>query len=157
MDKGAEFSKCGKYRYVLWRIWDPSKPIAMCIGLNPSTANADQDDNTIEILMKALHANGYGGLKMTNLYALISPNPKDLVCADPLGNNDQWLLTTAYGCQQIIYCWGAFKRIEARVRKIRDMFPTAKCFGKTANGSPWHPRATTYAGIKPTEIKLIDY
>lgn len=44
---GAEFSKCGKYRYKLWRIWDNTKPLAMCIGLNPSTANAYDNDQLL--------------------------------------------------------------------------------------------------------------
>jgi hypothetical protein len=46
--RGAEFSPCGKYRYALWRIWDFKKPLAMFIGLNPSTADASKDDPTIK-------------------------------------------------------------------------------------------------------------
>ena len=66
MKKGAEFSKCGKYRYVLWRIWDESKPIAMCIGLNPSTANHETNDPTIRQLIDRLEYLGYGGFKIKN-------------------------------------------------------------------------------------------
>lgn len=31
---GAHFSECRKYRYSLWRIWDPEKPCVAFIGLN---------------------------------------------------------------------------------------------------------------------------
>ena len=40
----AKFSACRKYRYALWRNWDESKPYAMIIGLNPSTADENEND-----------------------------------------------------------------------------------------------------------------
>jgi hypothetical protein len=43
----AKFSACRKYRYALWRTWDESKPSAMIIGLNPSTADENENDPTI--------------------------------------------------------------------------------------------------------------
>ncbi|QBE68839.1 protein of unknown function DUF1643 [Synechococcus sp. WH 8101] len=35
----AIFSDCRTYRYALWRLWDDSRPCAMFIGLNPSSAD----------------------------------------------------------------------------------------------------------------------
>ena len=52
--KGADFSNNGKHRYRLWRIWDETKPYALCIGLNPSTANSEKNDPTINILIKMM-------------------------------------------------------------------------------------------------------
>ena len=66
-NSGAEFSKCGKYRYKLWRIWNTELKLAMCIGLNPSTANANKNDQTISYLIKMLSILGYGGFYMMNL------------------------------------------------------------------------------------------
>lgn len=164
MIKTSEFSQCGKYRYLLTRIWDENLPIAMCIGLNPSKAGrkkkdgTEEDDQTISRLIKTLTALGFGGLKMTNLYGFIATKPKILLAQpDPVGSNDAWLQTTAYGAQEIIFCWGSFKRIEYRVKRVREMFPSAKCFGKNKNGSPWHPLAMMYDGLKTTEATLIDY
>src|SRR5882762_11798759 len=111
MTKSAIFSECGKYRYLLSRDWSEGK-IAMCIGLNPSNASADKDDPTIRLLIKTLTILGFGGLRMTNIYAYISSKPSVLFeVPDPFGQNDAWLQTTAYGCQEIIFCWGNFKGI----------------------------------------------
>lgn len=155
MIKSAEFSECGKYRYVLTRIWHDSKKIAMCIGLNPSTANEGHDDPTILRLISTLDILGYGGLKMTNLYGLISSKPEALQsCPDPLKENDKYLLTTAHTVQDIIFCWGTFKQAEYRARKVIQLFPDGKCFGKNKNGSPWHPLAMMYKGLKANQAKL---
>lgn len=158
MEKGAEFSSCGKYRYALWRIWDESKPIVMCIGLNPSNANRDKDDPTIRILIDTLIELGFGGLRMMNLYALISSKPEVLSSSpDPIGENDKWIETVAYTCQEIIFCWGSFKQCYYRAKVMRKLFPDAKCFGKTSNGSPLHPRALHYKGIKPIDVRLLRF
>lgn len=61
MNKGAMFSKCRKYRYVLWRIWDDDKPRVMFIGLNPSIAGAIIDDPTIRKVIGFAKRWGFGG------------------------------------------------------------------------------------------------
>jgi hypothetical protein len=142
--KGATFSDCGKYRYSLWRIWDESKPLAMCIGLNPSTANEADDDKTIQNLISVLWSYEYGGFYMCNLFALISPHPEDLrACPNPIKDNDKHLQEIAAKCSDVIFCWGAFKQAEYRAKKIIPMFPRALCFGKSASGKPFHPLAAT--------------
>ncbi len=44
IEKGQLFLDCNKYRYSLWRIWNKEKPIFTFVGLNPSTADHEQDD-----------------------------------------------------------------------------------------------------------------
>ncbi len=160
MIRTAEFSEDKQYRYQLSRIWDETgeKKIAMCIGLNPANAGAAIDDNTIRILIGSLRHLDYGGLKMVNLYALITPKPAELFNhPNNLGANDGWIQTTAYQCQEIIFCWGAFKNAVHRAKNVMAMFPDAKCFGKNNDGSPWHPRAMTYAGIKYDQARLMKF
>lgn len=154
---GADFSNCGKYRYKLWRIWDESKPKAMCIGLNPSTANATKPDPTITNLIKMLKLLGYGGFYMTNLFAWISPNPKDLLsCDDPLGNNENVLSEVEQICDDVIVCWGNFKEAEDRIKDVLPRYPNALCFGVNQNGTPAHPLAMMYQG-KTKNPKLTTY
>lgn len=153
MLKSAVFSEDGKYRYLLSRDWAEGK-IAMCIGLNPSNANAEKNDPTINILIKTLTSLGFGGLRMVNLYAYISSKPSKLFeVADPQNENDAWLVTTAYGCQEIIFCWGSFKNIEYRAKKVMEMFPSSKCFAKNTNGTPLHPMAIMWQGLKINELQ----
>lgn len=158
-NSGAEFSECGKYRYKLWRIWDDSLPKAMCIGLNPSTANANKNDQTISYLIKMLTILGYGGFYMMNLFAWISSNPDELLyCIDPLGDNDEKLKEVAAICDDIIVCWGGFKQAEKRIMEVLPNYPNAKCFGVTANGKPFHPLAMMPRnGRDPNNPKLTEY
>ena len=148
LNAGADFSKCGSYRYKLWRIWDESLPIAMCIGLNPSTANVVKTDPTITNLTKMLKILGYGGFYMMNLFAWISSKPADLLtCENPIGENDTKLKEVATICSEIIVCWGNFKQAKERIKEVLPNYPYAKCFGKTQSGKPFHPLAMMYAGL----------
>lgn len=144
---GADFSECRNYRYALWRIWDQSKPRVMFIGLNPSTANSDTDDQTIQNLRRILIKLGYGGFYMMNLFAWISSKPKELLtCENPIGENDSKLKEVAALCSEVIVCWGAFKQAGERIKQVLPNYPNAKCFGKNKNGTPMHPLALMYNG-----------
>jgi hypothetical protein len=158
MIKSAEFSECGKYRYLLTRIWNDELPYAMCIGLNPSKAGSEKDDPTIARLTSTLQYLNYGGLKMVNLFGLISSKPSALTeCPDPLKDNEKWIATTAFTVQDIIFCWGSFKQAAYMAKKVIHTYPDGKCFGKSKDGSPWHPLAMMYAGIQTNQAKLVKY
>ncbi len=159
--KGADFSNCGNYRYKLWRIWDEKLPKAMCIGLNPSTANAEKDDATIRILIKVLGKLGYGGFYMMNCFAFITSKP-ELLQHNPMSDewNNNTLTVVASECADVIFAWGTFKIIKetGRDKELQEMFPNAKCFGVNNDGSPFHPRALNYikGGLEnPTLTKYL--
>lgn len=147
MKKGAVFSEDRKYRYVLYRIWDYTLPRLMCIGLNPSTAEEDRNDPTINHLVSIATKLGFGGFYMTNLFALVSPNPEDLRrCPDPVKENDEYLKFAFEQSEVVVFCWGNFKQAEYRAKVMKQLFPSAKCFGKNKNKSPMHPLALMYNG-----------
>jgi hypothetical protein len=157
INAGAEFSDCCLYRYKLWRIWDDTLPLAMCIGLNPSLATGTKSDPTITNLTKMLKKLGYGGFYMMNLFAWISPNPKDLLsCKDAIGENESKLKEVENLCKEVIFCWGNFKLADDRVKKVLLNYPNAKCFGKTLSGKPRHPLSMLYAGLS-NEPTLTNY
>jgi hypothetical protein len=139
--KGAHFSTCHKYRYFLMRQWSDA-PMVMVIGLNPSTADSDDDDPTISNLKKLLEPLGYGGVYMTNLFAIISTDPEYLRSyPDPVGDNDDWLGIIRVRCQHVVFAWGSFKQAEYRAKKVISRFHDAYVFGLTKKGKPLHPLA----------------
>lgn len=137
---GAKFSDCRKYRYALWRIWDESKPLVMFIGLNPSTANEDSDDRTIEAVTDMAKNQGFGGFYMMNLFAYVSTDPDHLLLPEARDAvNDDYLKTISAKCQRIIFAWGNFKQAKQRSKEVIPMYPEAYCLKFTKDGSPWHP------------------
>ncbi len=139
IDSGAGFSLNRKYRYVLWRIWDNSKPFVMFIGLNPSTANEATDDPTIRRVVSFANRWGYGGVYMTNLFAFVTAYPEKLKeCDDPLGANNKWLKEFAKKCERIIFAWGSFPESKERAKEVMQLFDGyALMINK--DGSPRHP------------------
>lgn len=156
MDKqGALFSDDLRHRYVLWRIWNPRKRIALCIGLNPSTANKSTNDHTR--LMQTLVKRNYGGMQVVNLFTLISPSPESLLNPSSIGDEKTDMgIIFAYslGCDDVIFCWGTFDEAKERAKKVIEWFSNALCFGVNKDGSPWHPMALMYAGLKPDKARL---
>lgn len=158
MNTGAEFSEDKKYRYKLWRIWDESKPMVMCIGLNPSNANEGKNDPTINNLISVLTKLGYGGFYMMNIFAVVSSNPKYLLtCVDPFGENTKHINQVANPELDVIFCWGDFKQVGDYNEIYLQRFPEAKCFGKNASGSPLHPRGMTYIKGMLENPQIIKY
>ncbi len=140
MTKGAIFSDDRTFRYVLFRIWNDQLPKVAFIGLNPSTANETEPDNTITKVKKIAEHNGFGGFYMLNLFGLVSKNPDDLLtCDDPVRLNDSFLKEYSKNVEAIIFCWGAFKQSKIRAEAVKKMFPEALCIKHTKDGSPWHP------------------
>lgn len=140
-NNGAEFSSCGKYRYVLWRIWDDSKPKVMFIGLNPSTANQTTNDPTIRRVCQIARHNGFGGVYMCNCFAFVSPDPRMLIVEDPGLENYKTLISVAKGCAGVVFAWGNFKAVTENKMDVMlmNMFPNAKALAINKNGSPKHP------------------
>ncbi len=139
-DSGAIFSKDRKYRYVLWRKWDNNKPMVMFIGLNPSTANEDEPDNTIIRISKFTKAWGYGGFYMLNLFTFITTYPKELKNSKNSKQVSIWYLKKyAKMSEMIVFAWGEFKEAREFSKQVIEMFPDAYCLFKNHDGSPRHP------------------
>src|SRR6266436_6577265 len=92
MRSDACISRCGTYRYALWRRWAPG-PQVLFVMLNPSTADRQRNDPTIRRCIGLAAAWGYGALAVGNLFAFRTPSPKVLKrAARPVGRaNDRWL------------------------------------------------------------------
>lgn len=140
MEKNAKFSDCGKYRFWLSRTWDDSLPKLQLIGLNPSTANAIDDDATIESIIRIAKSNWYGGIVMTNLFAYIATKPEDLIIDPEFQSKNNFVLKAVkIDCDDVCFCWGAFKVAKQRALEVIAMFEDPICFAKNKDGSPRHP------------------
>src|SRR5690606_19643797 len=114
--KGAVLSPDGRYRYQLWRTWDGAKAALGWVMLNPSTADASDDDPTIRRCISRAKAEGYGGILVCNLYAYRTPSPAVMWDAERKGidivgpENDSYLKAMWVDCDVVVAAWGAGAR-----------------------------------------------
>ncbi|HCG6550620.1 TPA: DUF1643 domain-containing protein [Vibrio parahaemolyticus] len=141
MKKTAKLSDCRTYRYELWRTWDDSKPYAMFIGLNPSTADETEDDPTIRRCINFAKSWGYGGLCMANLFAYRATQPEDMKrTSDPIGNqNDETLILLAQNAGVIVGAWGNDGVFLNRSEDVRALIPDLSVLKVNKSGEPAHP------------------
>lgn len=139
----AVLSPCGIYRYRLERQWDSGLPKVAFVMLNPSTADADQDDPTIRRCINFAKSWGYGGLVVGNLFALRSTDPKALYNHDaPVGpENDAYLTRIAGECHQVVAAWGTHGAFGERGAEVAKMLNghNLTALKLTVAGFPGHP------------------
>lgn len=143
---GATFSPCGAYRYRLWRRWSDGPTIMYC-GLNPSTADATEDDPTVKRCIARARDLGYGGMYMMNLFAFRATDPQIMKMSDdPVGpDNDRNLVDVAMECETRIACWGVHGSFRDRAIQVMDIVHCEwKCLGVTKGGYPRHPLYCPY-------------
>jgi hypothetical protein len=139
--KNAILSSDRKYRYVLSRIWDDSKQAVMMVGLNPSTADENEDDPTVARCINFAKSWGYGGIYMLNLFAVRTPKPKKIYKADePIGSeNDKYLKEYSQKCDKIICAWGNDGSYKNRSNEIKSNFSHLYYLKINKSGEPAHP------------------
>ena len=146
MKTAAVISKCGTYRYLLTREWDSTKPTCVFIMLNPSTADATEDDPTIRRCIGYARREGCGSLKVVNIMAFRATNPRNLPKDHKaLGpKNSEYLhRVTEQADGPIIAAWGGNKAATRYVPNLLKAFEARgiklQCLKKTKDGSPGHP------------------
>jgi hypothetical protein len=147
---GAVISDCGRYRYTLTRVIPQPvrwvKP-ALFIMLNPSTADATEDDPTIRRCIAFAAREGCTRLTVVNLFALRATDPAELArAADPIGpENDRHIreqIGTHHAFGRIFVAWGAHPIARMRAEWVRQEFAQVFdlcCLGTSKFGAPRHP------------------
>lgn len=135
----------GEYRYRLWRSWAPARGRCVFVMLNPSTADASQDDATIRRCVDFVTRWDFGCLDVVNLYALRSTDPKSLRShADPIGpRGDIAIEDAVQGARRVVAAWGT-NATAARHRSVlaalrRTVPDVLVHLGLTKAGFPRHP------------------
>lgn len=144
MIKLADISECGKYRYSLSRIWDESLNTIFFVMLNPSTADASEDDPTIRRCIGFAKLLGFGSLTVNNLFAYRSTDPKNLRTAiSPIGPENDKTILALQPSSTVICAWGAygglFRRDQSVIRLLKTCGVEPKVLKLTAAGHPCHP------------------
>lgn len=134
---------------LLPRARDPEHVRAVFVMLNPSVANAFKPDPTISRCVGFAQRWGADILEVVNLFAFISPHPKDLRIATDRGDGPAAtaeLLDACAGAARVILAWGNVeRRFSARVAEVCQALAErgirAECFDVTGEGQPKHPSA----------------
>jgi hypothetical protein len=149
----AVFDGTGSYRYVLVRQWGHG-PVALVVMLNPSTATARDDDQTIRRCTAFARREGCGAVVVLNLFALCSTDPRLLLeHPDPVGRVNDLVLRAAAALATapeeplsggpVIVAWGAGGQLAGRDRAVVELLTGAGldllCLGVTGDGYPRHP------------------
>lgn len=149
----AILSPCSVYRYELRRVWNPNDPMVCWVMLNPSTADAEQDDPTIRRCMGFARSWGYGGIVVVNLFAVRATDSQFVVDhPDPVGpDNDQHLSRVAAEVPELVCAWGAHRMVEQRSGHVLGLLAAqgviSSCIGVTKDGSPRHPLYVRSAAV----------
>ena len=149
VDHGATFSECRRYRYLLWRGWSTGRPAVAFVGLNPSTADGEEDDPTIRKCVTFARAWGFGRVFVLNVFAWRATESLRLLgVEDPVGReNDATIAATVRAAACVVMAWGRFPRLRSilgdRVvvvrRLLREHARDAGHLGLNGDGSPRHP------------------
>lgn len=135
LDSGASFDATGAYRYRLWRRWAQG-PSVCFIMLNPSTADAEQDDPTIRRCIRFARDWGYAALDVVNLFAYRATDPRTLRgVADPIGKDNARAVAEAVAAASLtVAAWGAWP-----VATHPTTDGPLHCLARNRDGSPKHP------------------
>ena len=139
-----------EYRYILGT--RGQKPL-ICIGINPSTAQPDDLDNTLKSVQRIALGNGYDSFLMFNVYAqrATDPDAMEKVC-NPLlhrENMEAFRYVLSLSDSPAIWAaWGAVIEKRGYLKDcVRDMLDIGRqysaqwyCAGAiTKKGHPHHP------------------
>jgi hypothetical protein len=138
------FSRCRRWRYLLWRRWSEG-PVANFLMLNPSTADEFKLDPSCTRARNYAERWGYGALIVTNIFGWRSTDPAALrVVKDPVGRgNDRAILKAATESKIVVCAWGNhgehLGRGAAVLKMLRAQNLPVHCLKLNAAGHPAHP------------------
>ena len=140
---GARFSRCRRWRTLLWRRWDESRPAANFLMLNPSTADELQLDPSCTRAYNFARLWGFGSIVITNLFAWRATDPGDMKAArDPVGRgNDAAIVRAAREAAIVVCAWGNHGAHLGRSQKVLRLLQDLPLHVLKLNGGgePAHP------------------
>ena len=139
-----------EYRYILGT--RGKKPL-ICIGINPSTAEPENLDNTLKSVQRIALGNGFDSFIMFNVYAQRATKPDDMekTCNMSLHQENLEAFRYVLSLSEESAVWAAWGAIIEKRKYlpqcVRDMLEVGKQFGAhwycagaiSKKGHPHHP------------------
>jgi hypothetical protein len=153
MIRSAIISTCDLYRYRLERQFGIG-PTLMFVMVNPSTADAEKDDQTIKKCVGFAQRAGYGRIVVGNKFAFRATDVTKLrEQRDPIGpENDERLRAMMSEALCVVAGWGQLAKLPEALRsRWKDIVRLADAAGHelhsigiNADKHPKHPQMTGY-------------
>lgn len=149
----AVISECGKYRYSLSREVQVQGLVFAFFGINPSTADASIDDQTVKKWKGFSLRNGCSRFLVGNVFSYRSTDVNAL--ADVAVEGDEhWyhLFNIIEEADVLVPCWGSRHKVPKRLWPyiddlLNEIMVSGKPvfhFGLTKSGDPAHPQMLGY-------------
>jgi hypothetical protein len=162
----AILSSCGKYRYRLERTVRGRGETYGFFGVNPSTADATINDQTVKKWIGFTDRWNGGRFMVGNVFAYRATDVGELARAvDPVGpDNDLHLERIVREADILVPCWGKIDKVPRHLRGRFDDLIAMLCasgkpvmhLGLNACGSPKHPQMLGYkTPLRPWVADLI--
>jgi hypothetical protein len=151
----AIISPCGKFRLRLEREIDVTGPVVAIAGVNPSTADAIENDQTIRKDIGFGRVNGWSRIIKINKFAFRATDVRALErAADPIGpGNDEAIVAAIKDADIVLFAWGPLAKLPKRLRtRWRFLWEAANdagkqpvCLGTARDGHPRHTLMLPYS------------
>lgn len=158
----ADLSPDGVYRYALYRTLTEEAPrfhrALGVIMVNPSTADASEDDPTIRRVLGFAELWGFGRVMVGNKFAFRATDIDKLASLSVMQaigeHNDFALANIIANVETVVVAWGPLAKLPPRMRErwkeiVRlcdDNGKVPHCIGPTArDGHPRHPLMLPYS------------
>jgi len=139
------FDELKEHRLKLTCKWDDTLPRCLYIMLNPSTADTNRCDRTLNRCISFAKDNGLGSIVVVNLYSFRTSNPQLLweaiVQSHP--ENAENVKQAIDEAETVIAAWGgqvkrkdSFSWVLDHAKKSEK---TVHCLGRNKSGTPRHP------------------
>lgn len=151
----AIISPCGMYRYRLERTVGMEGSIYAFFGVNPSTADATIDDQTVKKWIGFTKLWGGSRFIVGNVFAYRSKDVKALTnVVDPFGDDiGDHTANIINEADILVPCWGNTAKVPPKLRFAFDVLldtllasgKPVRHFGLTKGGDPGHPQMLAYS------------
>lgn len=140
--------------------------VAVLVGVNPSIAGAENNDQTIRKDVGFGQRLGWAHIIKVNKFSHVATNVAELAKADdPVGPlNNEYLAAAFAEADLIVPCWGSLDKLPPRLRtRWREVFDLMvasrkpiRCLGTCADGHPRHTLMLPYSTpLEPWTLGLM--